>query len=447
MSKQSLARDELVQSSLLTDAVMSPRIAMFGTLPSAMQPFLTWLTAKPGPGETIRERSPLYYVWVASLQIVVGVGLTCFGVLDQSRNFVACFIALDILGLILTTSGLGLFQVVVFHHCSHGTVFLQRDTNIAVGRLISTLFLFQHFDHYKTSHMMHHNNNKLLTEEDEFADFVFSLCGLRAGLSKRQLWLRVAFTLASPQFHLRFLWKRLRGAWWSHDLMHNIVGVSVWGCGLATAFILGHLSAAVIAWVLPVTVLLQIATVFRILCEHRFPDPEIIALRGRDFACHATAGVFPGKMPPSVKALSPTGLLLWAGWWTNLLTVQLLVRVLVLVGDAPCHDYHHRRPASRRWTSYIQARQIDLESTSAGPRPAYMESWGLFTALDQNLASLARTPADFISLGQGHRTPANANAEAGGAVTPSPQPTAKTRRSRYEAANDAFGGLQAAQSF
>jgi len=39
----------------------------------------------------------------------------------------------------------------------------------------------------------------------------------------------------------------------------------------------------------------------------------------------------------------------------------LLVRVVVLVADAPC-DFHHRRPSSPRWTEYAHARQDDLDA-------------------------------------------------------------------------------------
>jgi len=100
-------------------------------------------------------------------------------------------------------------------------------------------------------------------------------------------------------------------------------------------------------WVLPLTVLLQLATVGRILIEHRFPDPAHSGERDKVFQCRATLGVFPGSAPPAHDAATLRGFVAWAGWWAAMLTVQLLVRVLVLVADAPCHDFHHRRPSSR----------------------------------------------------------------------------------------------------
>ena len=75
-----------------------------------------------------------------------------------------------------------------------------------------------------------------------------------------------------------------------------------------------------------------------------------------------------------------------------MLVIQLFVRMVVLVGDAPCHDYHHRKPASRRWTSYIQARQHDKEAGSTVFKKGYTDIWGLFRAVDGTLASLSRLP-------------------------------------------------------
>ena len=133
---------------------------MHDRLPRTLQPFLTWLTAQPAPGELLQERSPLRFVAIALLQTLLGAAMTVAGVL--------AWLPLVPSGMLLTTSGLGLFQVVVFHHCSHGTVFQVRENNIRVGKVISAVLLFKHFDYYKHEHMLHHSNNKLLTEEDEF---------------------------------------------------------------------------------------------------------------------------------------------------------------------------------------------------------------------------------------------------------------------------------------
>ncbi len=367
-----------------TSAPPSPRTAMYQRLPAALQPFLTWLTAQPAPGETVRERSPLVFVAYSCAQILAGLAL---GLLAWPQHPLLLIVA-----MLLVTAGLGLFQVVIFHHCSHGTVFRRRELNMLIGRLISVILLFKHFDTYQREHMLHHSHNKLLTEEDEFANFVFETCCLRAGEPIGVLRRRVIFNLISPWFHARFTIRRIQAAWSSKRWMDSAAGAAFWGVTAALAAATGHGLAYVLVWVVPVTVLLQVATAGRILCEHSFPELDVIRVRGRDLSSHATGGVFPGSMPPAASAATPGGFVRWGLWWGCMLAVQIPVRVVILVGDAPCHDFHHRKPASRRWTSYIQARQHDREAGSAVFKAEYRETWGLFRAIDATLVSLSRLP-------------------------------------------------------
>jgi fatty acid desaturase len=371
-----------------------PRARMAARLPAFIQPVLTWLTAKPAPRESVAARTASSFVWSALLWTVVGCSLTILALMLSGPTFLTWL--LIPIGLLATSSGLGLFQVVVFHHCSHGTVFRTRESNRRVGRLISALLLFKRFDDYQREHMLHHSPKKLLTDEDEFADFVLGMCRLQPGIPKRELWWRVCMNLVSPAFHVRFLVRRVRASLFTSDRKHDLIGRVTWGVAILAAAATGTMLEFAIAWVLPVTILLQAATVLRILCEHRFPEPELIAARDRDFVCHATAGVFPGAAPPQERATTVIGALHWAAWWVEMFTIHLFVRVFVLVGDAPCHDFHHRKPATRRWADYIHARQQDLEAGSPGFPAGYFETWGLFRAIDQNLGTLAATPPEVI---------------------------------------------------
>lgn len=366
----------------------TPREAMARRLPKAVQPFLTWLTAKPAAGEEPHQRSALSFVYGALAWIVGGCALTILPFLLAGPPLL--WLALPV-GLTATCCGLGLFQVVIFHHCSHGTVFATRQANRRAGRLISALLLFKRFEDYQREHMLHHSAKKLLTEEDEFADFVLGLCGLEPGLPKRELWRRVVVNCVSPVFHWHFLRRRIQASLFTGDAAHDWPGRIAWTAAIAATLATGTFGLFLLAWVLPVTVLLQIATVFRILVEHSFPEAELIAQRDKEFVCHASCGVFPGREPPVETAASLRGLLAWAAWWAEMLTVHLFVRLFVLVGDAPCHDFHHRRPATRRWTSYIHARQQDLEAGSPGFPTGYFEAWGLLRAVDRMLDTLAAT--------------------------------------------------------
>jgi fatty acid desaturase len=341
----------------------------------------------------MRPVPPVRFVISALASIVLGVTLTVLAL--HVPTAAGCVLVLT--GWLLTCSGLGVFQVVVFHHCSHGTVFRTRERNRLAGRIISAVLLFKHFDAYQREHMLHHSAKKLLTEEDEFADFVFGMIGLEPALPRRELWRRVIISVASPHFHFKFLSRRVKASLRSPDRTHNLLGLVVW-MGLAgLAVVSGQWPAVLLAWVLPVTVLLQIATVFRILCEHRFPTPDLIIARGKEFVCRSTAGVFPGKAPPPPGGTVWARAVAWTAWWLDMLCVQLPIRLFVLVGDAPCHDFHHRHPATRTWTDYIRARQRDVDAGCPGFPLDYLESWGLFRAIDENLASLAATPAHALA--------------------------------------------------
>jgi fatty acid desaturase len=365
-----------------------PRSMMAERLPQSLQPFLTWLTAKPAPGEEAKAATGGSYVRSAATWTFAGCALSMIAMACLSARQPLFWLLLST-GLIATTSGLGLFQVVVFHHCSHGTVFKNREWNRHIGRLVSSILLFKHFDLYQKGHMVHHSANKLFTVEDEFTDFVMETCGLAPSLEKHELWRRILLDLVSPRFHTQFLSQRICVSLNSHDRRHNICGIAFYALLLGLAWWTGLLEAVFVAWMIPVTILLQIATVFRILCEHRFPAAEIIERRGKNFVCLATAAVFPGAQPPTSSAATARGIVLWVMWWGNMLTLQLFVRLFVLVGDAPCHDFHHRRPATKRWTNYIHARQADVDAGCPGFPVNYIETWGLFRAIDENLESMS----------------------------------------------------------
>jgi len=372
-------------SRMASLVAVDPRQEMARRLPACLQGFLTWLTAMPADDEPARETTALRHLAAAFAWIAAGLAL-------GSAAFAGLGSVLLLpLALLLVCCGLGLFQVVIFHHCAHGTVFRTRSANRRAGRLISALLLFKHFDHYQREHMLHHSARKLLTAEDEFAQFVFDMCGLEAGLDRRELWRRLLAKLASPTFHAQFILRRLQASLMSHDRLHNCWGASAWIAAIGAAGACGQLLPFIIVWLVPVTVLLQVATVFRILCEHRLPGRALLEARDKRFVGLATAGVFPGAMPPRRDLAPAERAVGWIRWWATMLGIHLPVRLLMLVGDAPCHDYHHRRPASKRWPNYIHARQEDADAGCPGFPVNYIETWGLFRAIDQNLASLAAT--------------------------------------------------------
>jgi fatty acid desaturase len=385
-------RQEEVSGSTIRD---DPRVDMQHRLPAIFQPFLTWLTAKPTAGENKQGRSAYSYV-VEGIFLTTGGCLLSNLALDVMSRHLLVAIFLLPTGLVVTTSGLGLFQVCIFHHCAHNAIFRNATHNRTLGRVISALLLFKYFDAYKHDHILHHNPKILFTLEDEFSDFIVNMCNISAGVSRQKLWAHLIVMLISPVFHGKFIYRRICGSLQSNNRTHNVTGISLWTILLIGSVFAHLLLFTAVAWILPVTILLQTATVFRILCEHRVPNTDIIDAGGRALICKSTAAVFPGARPPPRYLTSWHAALLWTFWWTNMLTVQLFVRLFVLVGDSPCHDFHHRRPG-KRWTSYIHARQADQDEGCPGFPFNYIETWGLFRAINENFQALSIAPKHLLS--------------------------------------------------
>src|SRR5262249_55559933 len=180
--------------------------------------------------------------------------------------------------------------------------------------------------------MLHHSVKRLLTPEDEFAEFIFDLCDLEPGLPKAALWRRGGVHRGAAGVHARVLWRRHKANRRSHHRAHHPLGLGPCLPPFAAVAAAGVLVPFLVLWVLPVTVLLQIATIFRILCEHRFPDAGLIDARNKLCVCMATTGVFPASAPPSADEPPDLRVAGWVAWWAEMLTLQLFVRLFVLVG-------------------------------------------------------------------------------------------------------------------
>lgn len=372
-----------------------PRADLAERLPAAVQPLITLITAAPAPGEIFRPRARIAPLIDAILRMAVGVAITVAGLGLDPLWAAATFTAI---GGVLTVSGLGLIQVVVFHYCAHNGVFASTAANQSAGRFISILFLFKYFDHYKREHIQHHRAKKLITEEDEFASFVVKVCGLWPGMSRRELWARLILILASPRFHLKFMQLRIMGNLQSGDAEHVRRFVGCWVAFGAAVAMSGFWLEFAVAWLLPLTIWLQIATVFRILCEHRFPDAKLLTVRGKELIANATTGVFSGRPAPTRRRNAFANLAAWTMWWLDLLTLKLLARLIVLVGDAPAHDFHHRRPGAKNWPDALHARDADKRDGCPGYPSNYIDVWGLMPAIDANLKALAAADPSSLKL-------------------------------------------------
>lgn len=350
--------------------------------PSMLQPFLTWLTACPTYGEMHKERQSTDCVKYSVLQVVFSMFIT----LLSYKNYTAFGYFLYIINIINMTSAFGLLQVGVYHYCSHNSVFSSRKANSVAGHIVSALCLLPEFDHYRSKHMRHHSHEVILTEEDEFTEFVIDQCGLKAGLSKKTLWIKIIMAMCSPCFHCRFLLKRF---FLSTENFKTFKGVSImlsWVFVILTTYITGYLSYFSLYFFFPLFIPFQITVVLRTLCEHHVPDKYLNIERNRSLPDHATRPVFAGCAPPSAQLKGLGKLISWTFWWIKMMTCHLLFRITVLVGDAARHDLHHARPSNRNWANYMCNRYPPRR-----PADSFCsdESWGCFSTVDKCISSIS----------------------------------------------------------
>jgi hypothetical protein len=82
----------------------------------------------------------------------------------------------------------------------------------------------------------------------------------------------------------------------------------------------------------------------------------------------------------------------WMLWVLEHALYHLPVRLVVLPGDLPQHDFHHRNPGTMRWPNATYAREDDVNE--GDPRwPPYLEFWGLHNAIAHVFAGIAAARA------------------------------------------------------
>ncbi|WP_174148049.1 fatty acid desaturase [Leisingera sp. ANG59] len=349
-------------------------------LPEFTQPFWSWLTAKPLKQELekTQTRTPGYHIATTSLTLLCGIACAAAGF--SSGSFL-----LWLLGFVLTTSGIKKMQVMICHNCAHNMVFDSREANMRGGHLISGLMMLKPFDIYKKEHLLHHDHKTLLTENDDTLSFLQGVVGLTPSDSVAMMWFKLTARALSPAVILRSSIERIYATAAGPNRRVAVLTIGFWTVLTAAAIALNLWQYLLVAWVVPVFAGYHISTTFRLAAEHTWPSVDILERRGIDFISESTTGVFIGE---ELKIPHGTGrfgrmirIAVWAG---KMLTFHLFIRIFVMVGDTPCHDFHHRRPKSKDWPNYITARERDLEAGSKPYPSNYQDYWGYLTAVTVN---------------------------------------------------------------
>lgn len=328
-------------------------------LPRFLQPFLTWLTGLPLPGE-----APLFrWTWegrIASAVAVLILGLW-FGMVGWEHSGAAWLL---LPSWLLVTGAARWFYIVAGHYAAHGRLTGSPRGDRFVAEFFSTLMLTIPFDAYHRDHTLYHHSKRLGTTEDPDVQFLLKH-GFGPGRSFARLWKRLVSTIVSPRYHASYLLERLR---------QNLVLAPPWRRLAAWTWLLamptmvalsGNTLLWLVIWVLPTNVGFQASALLQYLSEHRWLDSTP---SGRTRLARLTFGRFLGDPYPASELSHFRRLLTRLRWWFRLLLLHLPARLAVLVGDLPQHDFHHRRLGA--WENATFDRAADQSANVPGwPTP------------------------------------------------------------------------------
>ncbi len=350
--------------------------ATYLRFPSWTQHFWTWQTGKALPG----QRPLVRHTWTSYLAVVLalfGTGLATSTVAVVVM-FPLWYLAL-LLGWVPTLCGARMMVLVIAHQALHRRFSGRPALDEFWGESVTVLSVFHTFQDFKSEHFDNHHRREIFaTEADPPVQFLREL-GFHPGMTRAQLWRRAWVVFLAPTLYWRGFVGRvgsnLRSGTWRR------LGFGAWaGWWLSLPFWLPHgLLALALAFVVPVILLAQLSALLDRLGEHEWLAPRHLEL-GRYYTVANTTARFCGAAVPARSLPAGRQAVAWIRWTATTLCYHLPARLLVVVGDLPNHDYHHRYPSTPDWTTAAYARQRDIDQGPEGP--AYREVWGMGAAID-----------------------------------------------------------------
>jgi hypothetical protein len=359
--------------------------ASYLRFPGWTQHFWTWQTGKALPG----QRPLIRHSWASYLALTLAVflmGLTT-STLAVAVMFPLWPLAL-LLGWLLTVHGERLMVLVIAHQALHRRFSGSGRWDAFWGDAVTVLSVFHTFSDFKEEHFDNHHRREIFaTTVDPPVQFLHAH-GFRPGLTRTALWRRAWVVFLSPLFY----WTGFAGRFTSNlrGGPARLAAFAVWiGWWLSLpAWMPNGWLVLLLAFVLPVILFAQLSALLDRLGEHEWLAPRDPALGHRFYTAANTAARFCGSAVPARGAGAPA----WLRWAVATLCYHLPSRLLVVVGDLPNHDYHHRYPSTTEWTTAAYARQRDIDTGPEGP--PYREVWGMGAAIDLMFRSLAGREED-----------------------------------------------------
>lgn len=326
---------------------------------------------------------PGFHLASAAFSMLVGVVTGCIG-----WTLSGAWLLLLLPGWAVTLHGMRNLRMMIYHQCSHRNMYRRRRLDLVIGRATSSLLVIQNFARYSREHVSDHHAAHHMTLRDPTVQAFLVSLGLHPGMTRRQMWRRLAGKLFSPRFHLSFASARARSFWHGSATSEKVTAVSLYAAVTVATVMTGTWPAFLMVWVVPLVPLFQLSNTLRLCVKHTFPAPGLQEKRGKEYFGSLTNAIFIGEAVPSLDLPPARRAGAWLKWTVRMMVVHAPARYLVLTGDTVVHDFHHRYPSAPQWANYIFERQADAERGSPG-WPAYKEAWGLVPAINLVFDSLS----------------------------------------------------------
>lgn len=341
------------------------------------QGFWTWLTGKELRDRLDHRPTPPWMILAeAWLLLLTGLG----------GSFLAYQYCIWLLPLfwIFTTGGMRHFVATVGHMCVHGFLFRAAASNKLVAEVIGITLFVQGYAAYRQDHMLSHHGHNFGTEHDRDGKAI-CLLGFEPGKSVPQLWCNLLWLLVSPTFHWAFWVARFKENFLTASRLRTGAALLWWSVVGYAGYRFGY-GLLLALYLLPVLVLYQISSLLQLVTEHiwlgRQPGDST-----KETHHKLSLGRFCGSRAPG-RLRSLGDFAKWGVWLAAQFGYHLPVRVFILQGTFPAHDWHHRHGGSRAWANVTREREKDILRGDA--EIAYQDHWGMINIYNAVFTELSR---------------------------------------------------------
>lgn len=334
--------------------------------------FSTWLTGKP-----LNEKNSLLQLsWISYTLIVFTIFITSLVIVFYNTIYLhnTLITVLCWAGMLFSSRRMA---AVILHQSVHERLSGNAKIDQFIGDFATLIMITQDYKTYKIDHCeIHHAPLTFATKYDPIVQF-FSVFGLNLGERKNILYRNFLINIISPVFHLSFFFTRIKYNINIKRPIRSFFSI-IYICLLV--FIPYYFSQSFIplflSFIIPMIFLYQVSAFIEICSEHAWFENSVKTISNKDpyFYAEISWGRFCGSMYPSNKVKIFL-------WYVEQFFYHLPVRLFILVGDLPQHDFHHRHPLNFQWVKARYQREVAIGNLAPG-EPEYIDIWGLHNAIN-----------------------------------------------------------------